>query len=249
MFDSLEALSGAGALPAAVVADRDGRVVARCVPAELDQVLARIAAGTWTGPSDIAGIRREASELADLVMLSETDPISALTKLDEVDRFYPHWSRDFATRRIIILMRADRSGEATDLMRSSIAMWRELGDAGELGELAALWLHPRVNPAGRDRALAADAARAAAEISGDTDPNPWLVLLRTQMSCGDVDGAHDTVDRLMAIGDERTRARVSRIASRLPPRGALALPPGGQPGGSPRGQPGAHSEEPADGTP
>lgn len=240
-FDALAALAGSDALPAVVVADRSGRVVARCTPAELDQVLTLVAAGTWSGPEAIAGIRREASELADLVALSETDPISAFTKLDEVDRFYPHWSRDFATRRIIILMRADRSGEATELMRSSIAMWRELGDAGELGELATLWLHPRVNPAGRDRALAAEAARAAAEISGDADPNPWLVLLRTQMSCGDVDGAHDTVDRLMAIGDERMRARVSRIASRLPPRGALGTPagvptadaPGGDADGSP----------------
>lgn len=225
LFVQLMALSGRESPPATLVTDASGTLLAACTPAELEHVLVRVLAGTWGGPSDMAGIRRESSELDDLVSLSLTDPSLAANQLERIADVYPHRQRDFASRRIVILLRAGRSGDATAAMRSATDEWTRLQDAHELTALATLWIDPRINVSQRDMALAAAAAEAAAHISGDLDPNPWLLLMRARIAAGDLAGARAAGERAMSMGDARMQARVAQMLSRIP-----ALPEDGADG-------------------
>jgi len=222
LFAQLVAISGLDSPPATIVADASGTVIATCTPAEVEHVIVRILAGTWGGPPDIAAVRRESTELDDLVALSVTDPLIAASQLERLPDTYPHRQRDFASRRITILLRAGRTGDAASAMQSATEEWIRLQDAHELTTLATLWMDPRINAARRDMGLASAAAEAAAQISGDLDPNPWLLLMRTRMASGDAAGARAAGERAMAMGDARMQSRIAQMLSKIP-----NLPPEG----------------------
>lgn len=215
-FSRLLSLTGAPSPPATIVTDATGTVIAACTPAEVEHVLVRIVAGTWTGPGDIAGVRRESSELDDLVTLSESDPALAASRVRRISEVYPHRERDFAARKIVILLRAGLTGDAAEAMRASTDEWIRLQDARELTSLATLWMDPRTNPVQRDLNLAVRAAEASAELSGQIDPNPWLMLMRAKLAAGDPAGARAAAERAMSMGDERMRARIALMLARFP---------------------------------
>lgn len=209
--------SGAGA-PAAgtLVFDSKGALVAACTPAELEHALSRIVAGTWTGPHEIDAIRRETQAMDSLVKISASDPALAASQVDDVIALHPHRARDFASRRIVILLRAGRADEAAASMRTAVEEWTRLQDASELTALATIWMDSRINASGRDLKMAADAAEAAATVSGDLDPNPWLLLMRARLAAGDIAGARIAGERAMAIGDERMRGRIAQMLAKIP---------------------------------
>lgn len=215
-FAKLASCAGTRSPPATLVTDASGAVIAACTPAEIEHVLARIVAGAWNGPGDIAGVRRESSELDDLVTISASDPALAANRVKRISEVYPHRERDFAARKIIILLRAGQTGDAAEVMRASTDEWVRLKDALELTSLATIWMDPRTNPVQRDLQLAARAAQAAAEISGDHDPNPWLMLMRARLAAGDTAGARVAAERAMAIGDERMRSRIALMLAKIP---------------------------------
>ena len=215
-FSRLLSLAGIPSPPATIVADANGTVIAACTPAEVEHVIVRIIAGTWTGPGDIAGVRRESSELDDLVTLSESDPARAASRVKRISEVYPHRERDFAARKIVILLRAGLTGDASEAMRASTDEWIRLQDARELTSLATLWMDPRINPVQRDLNLAVRAAEASAELSGGLDPNPWLMLMRARLAAGDPAGARAAAERAMAMGDDRMRARIALMLTRFP---------------------------------
>lgn len=139
---------------------------------------------------------------------------------------HPHRARDFASRRIVILLRAGLAQDAANAMRAATDEWTRLQDAAELTALATLWMDSRINASGRDMGMAADAAHAAALVSGDLDPNPWLLLMRARAAAGDNAGARAAGERAMAIGDERMRGRVEKLLEKIP-----AQPEGGDAAG------------------
>lgn len=216
LFAALAALSGAESPPATLVADASGAVIAVCTPAELEHVLSRVIAGSWLGPHEVDSIRRESRAMDSLVTVSLGDPALAARQLDELMASHPHRTRDFASRRIAILLRAGRIDEASVAMRAATDEWTRLQDAAELTALATIWMDPGINASGRDMTMAAQAAESAALISGDLDPNPWLLLMRARVAAGDPSGARAAGERAMAMGDERMRARVARLIARIP---------------------------------
>jgi hypothetical protein len=215
-------LAGDGTSADTLVIDATGRLAAECTPAELEHVISRMLAGTWTGPHEVDAIRRETRAMDSLVKISMSDPKLASSQVDDMIAMHPHRVRDFASRRIVILLRADRADEAASAMRAATEEWTRLQDAAELTALATLWMDSRTNASGRDLGLAAAAAEAAATISGDLDPNPWLLLMRARIAAGDLGGARAAGERAMAIGDERMRGRVAQLLAKIPK----------QPGGS-----------------
>ncbi len=199
-----------------LVIDATGMVAATCTPAELEHVLSRMIAGTWTGPHEIDAFRRETRAMDSLVRISMSDPALAASQVEEMVAMHPHRMRDFASRRIVILLRAGRADEAAAAMRAATDEWTRLQDAAELTALATLWMDSRVNSTGRDLRMAAEAAEAAATISGDLDPNPWLLLMRAQVAAGDATGARAAGEKAMAIGDERMRGRIAQLLAKIP---------------------------------
>ena len=205
-----------GAAASTLVIDASGTVVAACTPAELEHVLSRLVNGTWTGPHEIDTFRRETRAMDSLVQISMSDPALAASQVEEMVAMHPHRMRDFASRRIVILLRAGHADEAAAAMRAATDEWTRLQDAAELTALATLWMDSRVNATGRELRMAADAAEAAATISGDLDPNPWLLLMRARVAAGDTAGARAAGERAMAIGDERMRGRVAQLLAKIP---------------------------------
>jgi hypothetical protein len=212
----IAALPGDGSPADTLVLDSSGTLVAACSPAELEHALSRLLAGTWTGPHEIDAIRRETRAMDSLVKISMGDPALAASQAEELIAVHPHRVRDFASRRIVILLRAGLADEAATAMRSATDEWTRLQDAAELTALATLWMDSRTNASGRDMGLAADAAEAAALISGDLDPNPWLLLMRARVAAGDSAGARAAGERAMAIGDERMRGRIGQLLAKIP---------------------------------
>lgn len=212
----IAALPGGDTPADTLVVDSTGTLVAACTPAELEHALARIIAGTWTGQHEIDTLRREMRAMDSLVMISTSDPALAASQVDDLVAMHPHRMRDFASRRIVILLRAGRADDAVAAMRAATDEWTRLQDAAELTALATLWMDPQTNASGRELRLAADAAAAAASISGDLDPNPWLLLMRARAAAGDPAGARTAGERAMAIGDERMRARIAQLLARIP---------------------------------
>jgi len=199
-----------------LVVDSAGVVVAACSPAELEHVISRMLAGTWTGPHEIDSLRREMRAMDSLVKISMSDPALAASQVDDMIAMHPHRTRDFASRRIVILLRAGRADDAAAAMRAATDEWTRLQDAAELTALATLWMDSRMNASGRDLRMAADAAEAAANISGDLDPNPWLLLMRARIAAGDTEGARAAGERAMAMADERMRGRVAQLLAKIP---------------------------------
>jgi hypothetical protein len=107
-------------------------------------------------------------------------------------------------------------------MRTATEEWTRLQDSAELTSLATLWMDSRINASGKEPGMASDAAEAAALISGDLDPNPWLLLMRARLSAGDAAGARVAGERAMLIGDDRMRDRVAQLLEKIP-----AQPAGG----------------------
>lgn len=210
------ALAGAGSEADTIVVDASGAPLAACTPAEVEHVLSRVIARTWTGPQEIDALRRETRAMDSLVKISAGDPALAASQVDQLMAMHPHRARDFASRRIVVLLRAGRIDEAAAAMRSATEEWTRLQDAAELTALATLWMDSRMNTSGRDLRLAADAAEAAALVSGDLDPNPWLLLMRARIAAGDHAGARAAGERAMAIGDERMRGRVAQLLAKIP---------------------------------
>lgn len=212
------AIAGAGSADrdTTLVVDAAGMVAATCTPAELEHVLSRMIAGTWTGPHEIDAFRRETRAMDSLVKISMSDPALAASQVEEMVAMHPHRMRDFASRRIVILLRAGRADEAAAAMRAATDEWTRLQDSAELTALATLWMDSRVNSTGRDLRMAAEAAEAAATISGDLDPNPWLLLMRAQVAAGDAAGARAAGEKAMAIGDERMRGRIAQLLAKIP---------------------------------
>lgn len=219
--------AGGGPAGDTLVADASGSIVAACTSSDVEQVLLRMLAGTWTGPHMIDDIRRESRAMDALVKVSAGDPALAAQQLDEMMATHQHRTRDFASRRIVILLRAGRADEAASAMRAATEEWTRLQDAAELTTLATLWMDSRINASGREPGMAADAAEAAALISGDLDPNPWLLLMRARLAAGDPAGARVAGERAMLIGDDRMRDRVAQMLERIP-----AQPAGGSDGQS-----------------
>ena len=213
---SASAEKGSADRDTTLVADATGTVAATCTPAELEHVLSRMIAGTWTGPHEIDALRRETRAMDSLVRISMSDPALAAGQVEEMVAMHPHRMRDFASRRIVILLRAGRADEAAAAMRTATDEWMRLQDAAELTALATLWMDSRVNSTGRDLRMAADAAEAAATISGDLDPNPWLLLMRARVAAGDPSGARAAGEKALAIGDERMRGRIAQLLARIP---------------------------------
>ena len=218
----IASLAGASGDANTLIIDASGVPIAACTPAELEHVLSRVMARTWTGPHEIDTLRRETRAMDSLVKISMTDPALAASQVDDVIAMHPHRRRDFASRRIVILLRAGRAEEAAAAMRAAMDEWTRLQDAAELTALATVWMDSRTNASGRDLTMAAEAAEAAASISGDLDPNPWLLLMRARAAAGDLAGARTAGERAMAMGDERMRVRVAQLLERIPQ----------QPGGS-----------------
>ena len=212
----LAALPGQTAAADLLVTDASGTLIASCTPAEVEHVIARLLAGTWTGPHEIDAIRRESRAMDSLVKISMGDPALAASQVDEMIAMHPHRVRDFASRRIIILLRAGRADEAASAMRKATEEWTRLQDSVELTSLATIWMDSRTNTSGRDLQLAADAAEAAALISGDLDPNPWLLLMRARIAAGDPAGARMAGEKAMSMGDERMRGRVAQLLAKIP---------------------------------
>lgn len=209
-------IAGSADRDTTLVVDAAGMVVATCTPAELEHALSRMVAGTWTGPHEIDAFRRETRAMDSLVRISLSDPALAASQVEEMVAMHPHRMRDFASRRIVILLRAGRADEAAAAMRAATDEWTRLQDSAELTALATLWMDSRVNSTGRDLRMAAEAAEAAATISGDLDPNPWLLLMRAQVAAGDAAGARAAGERAMAIGDERMRGRIAQLLAKIP---------------------------------
>lgn len=210
-----------------LVADASGSIIAACASGDVEQVLLRVLAGTWTGPHMIDDIRRESRAMDALVKVSMGDPALAAHQLDEMMTTHQHRARDFASRRIVILLRAGRADEAASAMRAATEEWTRLQDAAELTALATLWMDSRINSSGREPGMAAAAAEAAALISGDLDANPWLLLMRARLAAGDPAGARVAGERAMLIGDDRMRDRVAQMLEKIP-----AQPAGGSDGRS-----------------
>lgn len=209
-------VSSGGDRDTTLVVDAAGMVVAACTPSELEHVLSRMIAGTWTGRHEIDAFRRETRAMDSLVKISMSDPALAASQAEEMVAMHPHRMRDFASRRIVILLRAGRVDEAAAAMRAATDEWTRLQDSAELTALATLWMDSRVNSTGRDMRMAAEAAEAAATISGDLDPNPWLLLMRAQVAAGDAAGARAAGEKAMAIGDERMRGRIAQLLAKIP---------------------------------
>ena len=222
----ISALPGDGAPADTLVFDSAGTLLASCTPAELEHALSRMVAGTWTGQHEIDAIRRETRAMDSLVKISMSDPALAASQCEEMLAMHPHRARDFASRRIVILLRAGLAQDAANAMRAATDEWTRLQDAAELTALATLWMDSRINASGRDMGMAADAAHAAALVSGDLDPNPWLLLMRARAAAGDNAGARAAGERAMAIGDERMRGRVEKLLEKIP-----AQPEGGDAAG------------------
>jgi len=212
----IAALPGEGSPADTLVFDSNGVLVAACTPAELEHALSRLLAGTWTGPHEIDAIRRETRAMDSLVKISMSDPALAASQAEEMIAMHPHRVRDFASRRIVILLRAGLADEAVTAMRAATDEWTRLQDAAELTALATLWMDSRTNASGRDMRMAADAAEAAALISGDLDPNPWLLLMRARVAAGDHEGARSAGEHAMAIGDARMRGRIEQLMAKIP---------------------------------
>jgi hypothetical protein len=172
--------------------------------------------GTWTGPHEIDSLRREMRAMDSLVKISMGDPALAASQVDDMIAMHPHRARDFASRRIVILLRAGRADDAAAAMRAATDEWTRLQDAAELTALATLWMDSRMNASGRDLRMAADAAEAAANISGDLDPSPWLLLMRARIAAGDTEGARAAGERAMAMADDRMRGRVAQLLAKIP---------------------------------
>jgi hypothetical protein len=212
----ISALPGDGSPADTLVFDSTGTLVAACSPAELEHALSRLLAGTWTGQHEIDAIRRETRAMDSLVKISMSDPALAASQVEAMIAMHPHRMRDFASRRIVILLRAGLADEAAAAMRSSTDEWTRLQDAAELTALATVWMDSRTNASAREMGLAASAAEAAAVISGDLDPNPWLLLMRARVAAGDSAGARAAGERAMAIGDERMRGRIEQLLAKIP---------------------------------
>lgn len=212
----LMALRGRDRAADVLVADSAGAVLAMCTSDEVEHVLNRIAAGSWHGWRDIDSIRHESRAMDALLKVSLADPALASMQLEEMMAMHPHRSRDFAARRMVILLRAGRTDEAASVMRASMDEWIRLQDAAELTALATIWMDSRLNSSRRELAMAAEAAEAAAAISGDLDPNPWLLLMNARLASGDLAGARAAGERAMAMGDERMRGRIAQILAKIP---------------------------------
>lgn len=180
-------------LPCAFVVGKDGKIAYMGHPQLLDEVLPKVAAGTWT-KEDAAAMAKLETELQGVfTTLSATDPVAALKALSDFQTAHPRLAGIpfFVAPKIGLLLQTKKTAEARVYAEEAIARAVKQDDASTLMGIASILRSSQANNDKDLLALSLKAAQASVKASDEKDAIALLGLARTYYAMGDKDKAKE----------------------------------------------------------
>lgn len=187
-------------LPCSFVVGKDGKIAYIGHPQLLDEVLPKVAAGTWT-KEDAAAMAKLETELQGVfTALTGTDPVVGLKTLSDFQAAHPRLAGIpyFVTPKIGLLLQTKKTVEARNFAEEAIARAVKRDDASTLMNIASVLRSPQANSDKDLLALSLKAAQASVKASDEKDAIALLGLARTYYSMGDKDKAKEAGAKAVA---------------------------------------------------
>jgi thiol-disulfide isomerase/thioredoxin len=211
--------SGQDGIPCSFVVDKAGKLAFIGHPAELDGVLPKVLAGTWTGEADIKALRAANKaadeELQKIFRQLDKDPAAVLTGLAEFAKKNPDRAKQdlFKLRVVVAQLKAKKLEEAKagseELVKAATA--RSNGEV--LGYVASVWTDTDLNPDKKYHDLAIKAVDAILKLDGDDDLGALMTAAQVYKAMGQTDKALDYVGKAIKAADNpRVKAELEKVA-------------------------------------
>lgn len=203
--------AGRGGIPCSFVIDKAGKIAFIGHPAELDDVLPRVVAGTWKGKADVDAIREMNEELDRL-----TDkPGEAVAALPAFEKKYPDKAKQsgYKVQKAAVLLQAGQIDAAKAVSEGLLKTGVEKKDGGTLNFVRGMWSAKQLNPDRKHIDLAVKAAEEVLKVEGESDLSAVLGAAQTYYAAGNKEKGQEYAEKALKLAgdDKRTKEQVEKV--------------------------------------
>lgn len=187
-------------IPCSFVVDKVGKIAFIGHPAELDDVLPKVIAGTWRGKEDIAAMKKASDALDAIYELAEKNPDTAIAELAEYEQQYPDQAKkpSFRVNKVLMLVSAKKFDTAKPLAEALIPELVAKKNDRSLFRLRGIWASTQVNPEHKHIEIALQAAEAYLKLKGDQDFLALYGIADSQYAAGNSKKAVEYAEKALA---------------------------------------------------
>jgi hypothetical protein len=187
-------------IPCSFVVDKVGKIAFIGHPAELDDVLPKVVAGTWKGKEDIAALKKASDALDAIYELADKHPETAMKELAEYEQQYPDQAKKAAFRvnKVLLFASAKKFDEAKSIAETLIPELVAKKNDRSLFRLRGIWASKQVNPERKHIAVALQAAEAYMKLKGDNDFLALYGVADSQYAAGNSKKAVEFAEKALA---------------------------------------------------
>lgn len=188
-------------IPCSFVVDKGGKIAFIGHPAELDDVLPKVIAGTWRGKEDIAAMKKASEALDAIYELAEKNPDTAIAELAEYEQQYPDQAKkpSFRVNKVLMLASAKKFDDAKPLAETLIPELVAKKNDRSLFRLRGIWASPQVNPEHKHIEISLKAAEAYLKLKGDQDFLALYGIADSQYAAGNSKKAVEYAEKALAV--------------------------------------------------
>jgi hypothetical protein len=196
--------AGRNGIPCSFVVDKAGKIAYIGHPMYLDEVLPKVAAGTWKTEEDSVLMDRLEKEVSTFGQaLGEEDTDAALKAVAEFDKNHPLLTHIpyFIAPRLNLFLKAKKYDEAKKLAEEILARAVKQDDPTAPRTIATVFRGPQAKDQKELLNLSLKAAEVGLKVAGDRDALALLTLAQSYFALGEKGKAKDFGSKPLAAAE------------------------------------------------